>query len=273
MAYNPVPLGEKAQFDADEAILKAQTSASTSLSTNEQSFPTRARKNLRNPVAGTVEGEAGLPTSVAPLVYPGATTATQAGPETATGRNAMKRIANYFDQRAQARYVSCLFYFPLFPSPAFELGQRRTADFKLTPCLQAKESKGDVLSHPSPPSFTNRYLDPNHPATNGGLLGLVSGGHLTEKLNQRAQSNLRAQTQAIRDQQAAMIESLRQQLTLMNLPPEQEQAYMDHYMAAFELQEQQLSQQANLYNSETGQVRKIRVLLPPIRLICAIYTD
>ncbi|RMZ87750.1 hypothetical protein DV736_g5022, partial [Chaetothyriales sp. CBS 134916] len=38
-----------------------------------------------------------------------------------------------------------------------------------------KESTGDVLSQPPPPSFKNRYLDPNHPATNDGLLGLVSG--------------------------------------------------------------------------------------------------
>lgn len=72
---------------------------------------------------------------------------------------------------------------------------------------------------------------------------------------------LGAQTQAIHDQQAAMIDSLRRQLVLMNLPPEQEKAYMEHYMAGFELQEQQLRQQADFINSQTGQVRKIRVLL------------
>lgn len=27
--------------------------------------------------------------------------------------------------------------------------------------------------------FKNRYLDPSHPATNGGLIGLLSGGYLT----------------------------------------------------------------------------------------------
>lgn len=140
----------------------------------------------------------------------------------------MTRVTNYLDHRAQARY--------------------------------AKESKGDILSQPTLPSFKNRYLDPNHPATNGGLLGLVSGGHLTpdaEKLNQRMQSSLHAQTKAIQEQQAATMENLGQQLKLMNLPPAQEQAYIKQYEDAFQLQEQQLSQQAKLVNNGTGQMRTI----------------
>jgi hypothetical protein len=31
----------------------------------------------------------------------------------------------------------------------------------------------------SRPSFNNRYLDPNHAATNNGLIGLLSGGMIT----------------------------------------------------------------------------------------------
>lgn len=31
----------------------------------------------------------------------------------------------------------------------------------------------------SRPSFDNRYLDPNHAATNNGLIGLLSGGMIT----------------------------------------------------------------------------------------------
>jgi hypothetical protein len=107
MAYNPIPLGNTAQIDIDEATANALASASSA--TNEQSLATRARKNLRKPVAGTVEGEAGLPASVAPLVYPDASTATQAGREAPTGRKATTRIASYFDRRAQARYVGSLF--------------------------------------------------------------------------------------------------------------------------------------------------------------------
>ena len=128
-----------------------------------------------------------------------------------------------------------------------------------------------MLSQPSPPSFKNRYLDPNHPATNGGLLGFVSGGHLTpsiEKVNQRMQSSLRAQTQAIQEQQSATMDGLRQQLRLMDLPPEQEQGFIKQYEDAFRLQEQQLSQQAELVNTGTGQVRTIWVRL--IRQLCIL---
>lgn len=123
---------------------------------------------------------------------------------------------------------------------------------------------GDVLSQPSPPTFKNRYLDPNHPATNGGLLGLVSGGHLTpnvEKTNQRMHSSLQAQAQATREQQSAMMDGLRQQLKLMNLPCEQEQAYIKQYEDAFQLQDQQMSQQTELVNNGTGRMRRIWVRL------------
>lgn len=59
------------------------------------------------------------------------------------------------------------------------------------------------------------------------------------------------------------MDSLRQQVKLMNLPPEQEQAIIKQYDDAFQLQEQQLSQQAELYNNNkiagTGQMRTIWV--------------
>lgn len=35
--------------------------------------------------------------------------------------------------------------------------------------------------------FKNRYLDSNHPANTGGLLGLLSGGHLTSDSQKRKQ--------------------------------------------------------------------------------------
>ena len=112
MAYKPVALGGKAQFDVRDAISRAPPSPSMPLSTTtkkqKQSFPARARTNLRNPVAGTVEGEENLPSSVAPLVYPNASTATHASRKSAEERSAITRINNYFDDRAQARYVSYL---------------------------------------------------------------------------------------------------------------------------------------------------------------------
>ncbi|KAK5064776.1 hypothetical protein LTR84_000610 [Exophiala bonariae] len=180
---------------------------------------------------GTVEGEESLPSNVAPLVYPTKFIAVQEDPKSTKSRNTVERVTEYLDDRAQARY--------------------------------AKESKGDVLSQPSPPSFKHWLLDPNHPATNGGLLGLISGGYLTpnaDKAKQRMQSSLDAQTQAIQKQQEAMMNSLHQQLTLMNLPPEQERAYIQQYKDAFQLQEQQLAQQTKLLNSGAGHGRRIWTL-------------
>ncbi|KAJ9607130.1 hypothetical protein H2200_008202 [Cladophialophora chaetospira] len=251
MTYTPFALGAKEQFDIDEAVSGAP---SPSLSTKEQSFVERARKNLRNPVAGTVEGEERLPPNVAPLVHPAVSAATQDSPRLAKQRNAITRITNYLDDRAQARYVS------IFSVPALRVSGDTWRPLRLIIVLQAKESKGDILSQPSPPSFKNRYLDPTHSATNGGLLGLVSGGRLTpnaEKANQRMQASLQAQTQAVQEQQSAMMESLRQQLTQMDLPQEQEQAYIKQYEDAFQLQEQQLSQQSKLVKNGAGQVRRI----------------
>lgn len=115
MAYKPITFGEKGQFDVDETIAKTQPLHSTSSST-KQSLPARARKNLRNPVAGTVEGEESLPSNVAPLVYPNASTATEENHNSAKDRNALTRIANYFDDRAQAKYVSPSFFIPLVHS-------------------------------------------------------------------------------------------------------------------------------------------------------------
>lgn len=39
--------------------------------------------------------------------------------------------------------------------------------------------------------FKNRYLDPNHPATNGGISGLLSGGYLTQSPDTRKRNSLR----------------------------------------------------------------------------------
>jgi hypothetical protein len=71
------------------------------------------RKNLRNPAAGTVEGQESLPANVAELVYPDASSRIE---ETHRSRlkacNAAAEVKNYLDDRAQARYVSVLSILP-----------------------------------------------------------------------------------------------------------------------------------------------------------------
>lgn len=127
---------------------------------------------------------------------------------------------------------------------------------------QAKESEGDVLSNPSPPQFKHRYLDPNHPATNGGLLGLISGGKLTpnvEESAERTRSMLDGYKNTVQEQQSAMIANLRQQLSVMHLPAEQEQAYIKQYEDAFRLQDQQMTEQEEALNKGLGQRKITRV--------------
>ncbi len=130
------------------------------------------------------------------------------------------------------------------------------------PKPQAKESDGDVLSNPSPPQFKNRFLDPNHPATNGGLIGLVSGGRLTpdpEKAKEQMQAALDAQQKMAQEQQAAMMANLDQQLG--NLTPDQKHMYVQQYKDAFQQQQQMAEQQAKLLNSNAARRRIVRVRL------------
>ncbi|EWZ81967.1 hypothetical protein FOWG_14381 [Fusarium oxysporum f. sp. lycopersici MN25] len=141
--------------------------------------------------------------SVATLVY---LTTPSAMPEMATKRKVFARLNDYFDRRAQARY--------------------------------AAESKGDVLSSTPQTPFSNHYLDPNHPASNGGVLGLLLGGKLTpdhEKQKQREsmRSVMAEQEQAIRDQQALQMSNLGSVLQGMGLTPEQQRSYIKQYESAY----------------------------------------
>ncbi|EWZ40661.1 hypothetical protein FOZG_09305 [Fusarium oxysporum Fo47] len=78
---------------------------------------------------------------------------------------------------------------------------------------KAAEIKGDVLSSTPQKLFSNHYQGPNHPASNGGVFGLLLGGKLTpdhEKQKQREsmRSVMAEQEQAIRDQQALQMSNL-----------------------------------------------------------------
>ena len=93
---------------------------------------------------------------------------------------------------------------------------------------------------------------------------MVSGGYLipnADKVKERMQTALHAQTQAVQTQQLAAEAGLRQQLTWMNISTEQDQAFMKQYNDMFELQEQQMRQQEDLLNNQMRQMRKIKVSL------------
>ncbi|KIW23398.1 uncharacterized protein PV07_11599 [Cladophialophora immunda] len=231
MSYNPITMAPKSAGDDPDAVSKALLSSS---STSKQTLTARTKKNLRNPVAATAEGEDSLPTSTAPLIYPetiGVDRPRSPG-EPEQKQKLGARLNQYFDKRAQARY--------------------------------AKESNGDILSNPEPVQFKNKYLDPNSAASNGGLLGLVSGGRLTrdpEKVKQSTQAAMASQEQAIREQQSAMMVAMQQQLQAMNLPPEQQQEYLKQYQDLYSLQLQQIQQQSDLVEKGQWQRRIVRDIL------------
>lgn len=104
MSYNPIPLGIAGEAGDADAVSNAISSSSP---TSKQPFIAKAKKNLRNPVAGTAEGEDNLPTSTAPLIYPethvGGTSPSQ---DPKQKQKLGERLNNYFDKRSQARYVS-----------------------------------------------------------------------------------------------------------------------------------------------------------------------
>ena len=57
-------------------------------------------------------------------------------------------------------------------------------------------------------SFRNRYFDPNHPAVNGGLLGLISGGFLTQSPEQRQTRD----SSAIDEEESQVLEEYNQRI-------------------------------------------------------------
>ncbi|RBQ80364.1 hypothetical protein FVER14953_12583 [Fusarium verticillioides] len=187
----------------------------------------KTRRNLRNPSAGVSHGQDDLPDSVATLVYPTIERTTQ---NSYKKKAVFAKLNDYFDQRAQARYGS--------------------------------ESNGDILSTTPQKPFSNRFLDPNHPVSNGGLLGLLSGGKLTPDLQKQKESMRSAmadQEQLIRDQQSAQMANLISMLQGMDLTAEEQQAYIQQYESAYEIQLQQLQDQSELL--ENGQRRINRNIL------------
>lgn len=68
-------------------------------------FPATAKRNFRDPLAGTAQGEESLPDDVAKLVYPDESGEHRSPGKEEKKRKAFTRLNDYFDRRAQARYV------------------------------------------------------------------------------------------------------------------------------------------------------------------------
>jgi len=99
---------------------------------------------------------------VAPLIYP-ALDAAAANPDSSGFKKASKFLADYADRRAQADY--------------------------------AHKHPGSTLANPQDIKFVSRYSDPNHPASSGSLISLLTGGHINPVSRKDQRRQLRREYQ------------------------------------------------------------------------------
>lgn len=108
MAYNPINMGGKPNVDPAQAMEKHKPSSPSAKGLS------KVKQNIRNPVGGVSQGEDNLPDTVATLVFPDSAKTPQQQLDAKTKKMAFARLNDYFDRRAQARYVGCK---PLFHVP------------------------------------------------------------------------------------------------------------------------------------------------------------
>jgi hypothetical protein len=162
----------------------------------------------RNPISGKTQGAQALPSAVAPLIYmdnrrqhrdyltacpvSSSSSSTSSSSETSQPqkptsskqkvKNAFDSLNDYLDRRARARY--------------------------------AAENSNDILTTPVSQPFKNRYLDPNHAATNSGLIGLISGGTINpdpEARRRRKQQRIDEEQRRVLDEYHSRLEQIHSQ--------------------------------------------------------------
>ncbi|RFU28619.1 hypothetical protein B7463_g7727, partial [Scytalidium lignicola] len=144
MTWNP-------ESDAKETSVNLATTISTSINEHDssQSGMSKLKHNLKRS-NGNTYGELDFP-DTAPLIFPGLDKLQeQTSEEAKSKRDKLKKtkkfVSEYYDRRAQAEY--------------------------------AGQNPNSALANTPKPSFTSRYADPNHPANNGNLISLATGGYI-----------------------------------------------------------------------------------------------
>ncbi|WJG35586.1 uncharacterized protein FOBCDRAFT_203571 [Fusarium oxysporum Fo47] len=94
---------------------------------------------------------------------------------------------------------------------------------------KAAEIKGDVLSSTPQKLFSNHYQGPNHPASNGGVFGLLLGGKLTPDHEKQKQRESFANVQPRLSVQSELLEHGQRRINrntlyvmIVNMPSEEE---------------------------------------------------
>lgn len=146
-------------------------------------------RRSRDSSSGSLDDLQNLPAAVAPLVYiddrrefkdmmtgdenrEGQCKENKTSKKLDKIKEALAAYNDYLDRRARARYVR---HFLSCTDTSLRI---KLVEQTNVPTEQTAENEGDVMNVPLARPFKNRYLDPNHPATNGGLIGLLSGGYL-----------------------------------------------------------------------------------------------
>ncbi|KUJ17980.1 uncharacterized protein LY89DRAFT_683942 [Mollisia scopiformis] len=148
MTYKPESTSSHSRVDITQTISSSMTPAA---SKNRQTL-----KNMRLS-SGKTYGELELP-EAAPLIFPALEdladdNSQNAEKKKSAMKSSQKFVADYFDRRAQAKYIAENPNSKLAISPGDENGQK----------------------------FSSRYADPNHPANSGSLISLLTGGHVNPK--------------------------------------------------------------------------------------------
>jgi hypothetical protein len=161
MTYKPDSTASHERIDITKTINSSMTPAAN-----------KTRQTLKNMrlSSGKTYGELELP-EAAPLIFPALEnladdTSMDAEQKKSKMKSSQKFVADYFDRRAQAKYMAENPNSKLAVSPGEEGG----------------------------PKFASRYADPNHPANSGSLISLLTGGHI----NPQARRNQRKINKRIR---------------------------------------------------------------------------
>lgn len=182
---------------------------STALVTQHETHTSGAMdfRNKMKVAQGKTYGEVELG-EIAPLIYP-SLDAAAADPNSNAFKKASKFLTDYSDKRAQADY--------------------------------AYKHPGSSLANPQEIHFVSRYSDPNHPASSGSLISLLTGGHINpqtrkdqrrqfkrESRNQRRIAMGKAPRSTDPDEPRSRIRKLLREdvlyLTIVNMPTEEEMA-------------------------------------------------
>jgi hypothetical protein len=159
LTYKPDSTVTHERIDIDQTIMNYATPATSGMR--------QTMRNLRLS-SGKTFGELELP-EAAPLIFPILDQQLELE-EGQKGQSGMKStgkfIMDYMDRRAQAKFA-----------------------------MEAPDSK---LSVGEKPVFHSRYADPNHPASSGSLISLLTGGHVNPQAKRNARRVAKRQRRAWR---------------------------------------------------------------------------